>query len=276
MKKSLTLLALLYTCTISAQPNCEAYKYYGDELKYKACKVSEKRAGHYQFSREYQEALDEAIAIDSTFSHAYRDKSTAYLKSGDFITWKALMDQAVRFAPEEHLDYRGWCRYQFFRDYEGAISDIEWLDSLIDYNIGYSVNGDYHLHIARALCYKAIGQPQKAIEIIEQQLQDSTYHPGVYDYLHLGVLHLEMGNYPAAIEWLKKQQEENDLAENRFYIALVYKKIGSMQDYRAQLDIALQHYQSAARMHDPYTAPMDKVYLEDIKKEIADAEANGH
>ena len=62
------------------------------------------------------------------------------------------MNKAVALDPKEHLPYRGWCRYQFFRDYEGAIQDIERLDSLSKYDIGYSVNAEYHLHIARALC----------------------------------------------------------------------------------------------------------------------------
>lgn len=38
----------------------------------------------------------------------------------------------------------------FFRDYKGAIKDIEKLDSLISYNIGYSTNGDSNLESIRS------------------------------------------------------------------------------------------------------------------------------
>jgi len=269
MKQFLFFISSVFLCyNVYSQPNCNAYLYHGDTLKYEACLESEKRAGHYQFSREYQEALDSALKIDSSFAYAYKVKSTAYLKSGDFIMWKALIDKAVEYDPEGELFYRGWCRYQFFRDYEGAIADIERLDSLVDYDIGFGQNGDYHLEITRALCYKAIGQPEKAISIIEQKLSDSTYFASPYDYLHLGVLYLEEGAQDKAIEALKKQESINDLAENRYYIALAYRQKGAMQLHRENLAMAEKLYKKGMKMHDPYTTHMDKIYLSQIEEEM--------
>lgn len=269
MKYFFATFTLFFCCNTYAQPNCNAYLYYGDTLKYEACLVAERRAGHYQFSRAYQEALDDALAIDSTFAYAYKVKSTAYLKSGDFLMWKQLIDKAVEYDPEGELFYRGWCRYQFFRDYEGAIADIELLDSLVDYDIGFGQNGDYHLEITRGLCYKAIGQSKKALTIIENKLSDSTYYASPYDYLHLGVLYLEKGEYGRAIHTLKRQEEENDLAENRYYIALAYRHKGQLDLCRENLDVAKKLYQSRSRMFDPYTEHIDKVYLKEIEEEIS-------
>jgi tetratricopeptide (TPR) repeat protein len=262
-------LCLLFPClSLFAQPNCEAYKYFGDALKYKACKVSEKRAGHYQFSREYQEALDEALEIDSTFAFAYKVKSTAYLKSGDFLNWKKLIDLAVKYDTVGHLDYRGWCRYQFFRDYTGAIADIELLDKLVDHDIGYSVNGDYHLQIARALCYKALGQNDKAIQIIETQFEDPEYPIGLYDCLHLGVLYLEKQEYDKALHYFAKQAEENDLAENRYYSALAHKLNNNPTAYEEELILAHRKYQNEERMNEDYTEYADKIHLRDFENAL--------
>ncbi len=255
-----------YSCSFSQ--NCEAFKYYGDTLQYEACKLAEKRRGHYQFSREYQEALDKAIEKCSYFSYAYRHKSVAYLKSGDFINWKKLIDKAVQYDPAENLGYRGWCRYQFFRDYRGAIDDIERLDSLADYDIGYSINGDYHLHIARALCYKALGEKEKAIQIIENQLRQKDYLVGLYDYLHLGVLYLETDQYEKATQAFNQQSKENELAENQYYLAMAHKKLDQITVFQQCIQKAEQLYLSDRKMFDPYTTPMDKIYFHHIQQAL--------
>ena len=262
------IISLLFLVKISAQPNCEAYKYYGDTLKYKACKKAEETIEYYQFSRTFQQKLDEAIEIDSTFAYAYKEKSVAYLKSGDFITWKLLIDKAVKFNPKDNLGYRGWCRYQFFRDYKGTIDDIEKLDSLVDYDIGMSVNGDYHLNIAKAICYNAIGQKEKAIKIIENQLNSQNYYIGLFDYFHLGVWYLENGNYKKALEIFTKQLIENNLSEVHYYMALAYKKLNNFSEYKNQLKIAKTMYIENRILFDPYTHHFDKVYLKDIENEL--------
>lgn len=267
--KLVLIVSLLIPILSKSQPNCNAFLYYGDSLRYKACKVAEKREGYYQFSKEYQAALDEAIAIDPVFAYAYEAKSTAYLKSGDFVSWIQLMDKAVALNPKEHLSYRGWCRYQFFKDYEGAIRDIERLDSLSKYDIGHSVNAHYHLHVARALCYKALGQKEKAIDIIEKQLAQSDYDPGLFDYIHLGVLYLEIENYAKAETSLLKQQEINDLAENRYYLGLLYKITNQKAKAQKELEKAKVKYQKESWLFDPYTEPMDKIYMEDIDKALS-------
>ena len=273
MKYFYFLILLFPFSTVLAQPNCEAYKYYGDTLKYEACKKAMEIKGHYQFSKEYQTVLDESIDIDPTFDYAYWAKSIAYLKSGDFVTWKKLIDKAVEYNPKEHLGYRGWCRYQFFRDYKGAIKDIEKLNSLVDYDIGQSQNGTYHLNIARGLCYKAIGEKEKAIAIIEKQLKlnEEEDFVGANDYLHLGVLYLETGEFEKAVETFKKQSVNNELAENQYYLALAYQKLDKPAESKSCLKKAKEFYIGERKMFDPYSNPMDKIYLKDIENEIKTA-----
>jgi len=273
MKYFTPLMLLFAFSSAFAQPNCEAYKYYGDTLKYEACKKAMEIKGHYQFSKEYQTVLDKSIEIDPTFDYAYWAKSIAYLKSGDFVTWKKLIDKAVELKPKEHLGYRGWCRYQFFRDYKGAIEDIEKLDSLVDYDIGQSQNGTYHLNISKGLCYKAIGEKEKAMAILEKQikLNEEENFVGAYDYLHLGVLYLETEKLEKAVETFKKQSENNQLAENQYYLAMTYLKLDKPTEYKSCLDKAKELYIVERRMTDPYSNPMDKIYLEDIENELKTA-----
>jgi len=262
------ILFVSYHGIVMAQPNCDFFKYQGDTLKYEACKTSLRAFSYYQFTRQFQEILDESLEIDSTFAYAYREKSVAYLKSGDFIIWKNLMDKAVKYDLEGNLGYRGWCRYQFFRDYEGAIEDFELLSQYLGSDIGYSANGDYHLNIAKAMCYKAIGKLDTAIKVFEEQLSDPYHSNGNYDYLHYGVALLESGKYEDALEALDKQENYNPLAEVYYYKGKVYEYLGDRNKADWQFTKAKEYYLADRKVSDGYTHPMDKIYLEDINESL--------
>lgn len=248
-----------------AQQNCEAFKLAGDSTRYQACLATNEAAGHYQFSRQFHEAMEEAIRIDPTYDYPYSARSVAYLKAGNFLEWKKLIDQAVVLNPAHHLGYRAWCRYQFFNDYEGAIADIERLEQLINYDIGHGANGDYHLTVTKAICYKMLGHIDKAIDIIESHMQRDDYWTGIYDYLHLGVLYLEKGLYDQALNAFEKQTEENEKAENLYYKALTLRKIGDEDRFIQTMRKAKEAYRSGRVLFDGYTEIADKIYLSDIE-----------
>jgi len=268
VKKLLLILVLLSPAASQSQPNCNIYKMDNNQPCFEAC-VAATNGESAQGTKASQEQFDRAIELCPSFDYAYFEKAVPYLKRGDFVTWKELIDKAVELNPTRHLGYRGWCRYQFVRDYMGAIRDFEKLDSLSGHNIGYSINGDYHLNVAKALCYKAIGQKVKALEIIEKQLSEKDYRPWTYDYLHLGVLKMETGDTEGAIEYLKKSIEYNDyLAEPYYYLAIIYKKKNSIEEYRVNIERAKTYYLKGYKRFDPYTQPLDKVYLADIEREL--------
>ena len=250
------------------QPNCNVYKYNNNEPCYKGCILATEGEGP-QGSKESQIKFDSATKLCPNFDYAYREKSVPYLKRGDFITWKKLIDKAVAVDPMANLGYRGWCRFQFVRDYQGAIADLEKLDSLTNFDIGYSANGDYQLNIAKALCYKAIGQKKKAIEIIEKQLSEKGYSPMLYDYFHLGVLKMEVGETEQAISILKKSISTTDyFAEPYYYLALIYKKQKLPKEFKENMAEAKARYLKGNKRFDPYTQPMDKIYWADIEREL--------
>ena len=263
--KNLLLILLILPLTIYAQPNCKAYLYAGDTAKYQACKLVENIDSlHNQFSRAFHEQYDEALKIAPNFDYAYREKSTAYLKSGDFLTWKKLIDKAVELDWRLNLGYRGWCRYQFFRDYEGAINDIELLDSMVKYDIGVGQNGDYHLNFAKGICYSAIGQKQKAIEIFNRQLNSPNYEAGLYDYFQVGVTYFEIKDYPNAMICFEKQSKINQFADNEYFKGKTYKILKNVSEYKKSKELALKLFKENKKLFDPYTHHFNKVYYDSI------------
>lgn len=105
-KYYLSLIFLAVYSQISAQVNCSIFT---EENCRKACEISN-QAGEFQGLSLSQLAFDKAIEICPTYDDAYFEKSVPYLKTGDFVTWKALIDKAVELNPKEHLGYRAWCK----------------------------------------------------------------------------------------------------------------------------------------------------------------------
>lgn len=258
---------LIFKVILLSVPNC--YIFQEDDNCYNACKEAEEAVRYPQGSYMSQKHFDKSIELCPTFAYAYMEKAVPYLKNGDFITWKKLIDKAVELKPLEYLGYRGWCRYQFLKDYSGAIADIEQLEALSKYDIGYSQNGDYHLIIAKALAYKGMGDKNKAISLIEGQLAKPDYSPKSYDYFHLGVLQLETGDLAGAVASLKKQIEVNDyMAETYFYLAIAAKRENSLTDYIKFLHKAKTFYEAGKFRTDSYVETADKVYYADIMAEM--------
>ena len=264
----LIFLSFLIICTESNSQNCEQLKSLGDTKQYDACVIGESAGFYYQFAKEYQQIYDSAIETCPYFASAYHAKSVAYLKSGNFIEWKRLIDKAVELDPQEYLGYRASCRFQFIHDYRGAIQDIDKLSSITDNDIGYTSDGDYHLDIVKAICYKQIGDNQAAINLFESKLKEEKYDPGLYDYYHFGIMNYQESQLEKAVNAFEKQNEINEFAEVYFHLALVYKELNEMNKYKENILLAQKLYEQGRMMTGDYTVYIDKIYLKDIKHEI--------
>jgi len=269
-KQKLLINLLDYNCFIMArfriktQFNCEQYKLKGDNLRYQACMKAEGIKKHYQFSKEYQQILDEVIDIDPSFDFAYRRKSVAYLKSGDFITWKILIDKAVGLNPKEHLGARAWCRYSWFRDYLGTIDDIKILRKHLTSDIGYTTNGLYHLEFVNALCYKATGNIDRAYSLMSSLIKKENYRIRKYDYYHFGIINFQKEKYKQAVKYFLLQKEIRDISELDYYLSLSYLETGDSKLALHHIDLAIKKYQSQIIIREDYNHNIDKVFYSDI------------
>lgn len=265
------LFVLLFVSNeLTAQTNCNVYKYRGDDTCYMACKTAIKADQFAEGSQESQIFLSRSIDQCENMDYAYYKKSIPFLKTGDFVEWRRLIDKAVKVNPAVYLGYRAWCRFNFLRDFDGALDDINQLDEMYKGDIGYAESGVYHLNVIKAICYKEKGQTTKAIKLMEAQIYSIDYLPGYYDYLHLGVMKLEAQDFEGAEKTLQMQIDHNDyIAETYFFLALAKQGLGKTYESLNLLETALDKYKKGERRYSPYTTPIDKIYLIDIENELA-------
>jgi len=266
LKISLIIILISLVYPSYAQPNCEILK--ADLNCYTSCNTAWKAIRYKQGSYKSQILFDKSIKQCPSFAYSYQQKAVPFLKRGQFIEWKKLIDKAVELSPIEYLGYRGWCRIQFLRDYEGAIKDLEDLKRLVKGDMGYCQNGNYHLEIALGLCYKETGQLKKAKEIFENHMSDKAYNEALYDFYHLGIINFQLNNLEAAKKNFEKQNQINNISESYFYLALIAEKQQNKKEHLSYLKTAELQYRKGISINDNYTEPIDKIYLVDIMNQL--------
>jgi tetratricopeptide (TPR) repeat protein len=273
MKKIVFVFIFILTGTnCFAQINCDAVFEKGSPC-HRACEMlyndanTQGRSG-VQGARESQIKCDSAISLCPTFADAYYIKAIPYLKRGEFLTWKILIDKAVEYDTITYLGYRGGARFMFLRDYEGAIADIELLKTKTDM-IGSIYNGDYHLNCILALSYRETGDTLKCIEILKKQIQSD--NSGFFDRYHLGVTLFHAKHFDEAKEILHQQINIYPFADAYYYLALIYSDLSDKHNVLECIQKAHILYKDDITLPgcNSYMDYPDKVYLKQIENKIS-------
>jgi len=260
------LLLVLMGGGALAQPNCNVYAAGTPERA--ACELYLRAIEDPQGSIQQQVYFDRVLVICPTFVEAYYEKSVAFLKRGDFRTWKQLMDEAVRLQPARFLGDRGWCRFKFLHDYAGALADITRLRTLAPNEPAQSGDGSYDLRIVAALCQRELGDLREALATFDACIADNVKKDrvGLYDYLHRGVTKLRLHDSAGALADFAQQRTINEkLAETYYYMAMAHQQRKDQQAAAIQLQIAKELWQNKYHLNDPYVSMPDEVSLRDIE-----------
>ncbi|TDT43628.1 hypothetical protein CLV90_2749 [Maribacter spongiicola] len=155
-------------------------------------------------SLEHQQYLDSALTIDPTNAWLWQQKAMPLYKARKYQLGKPFLDKAVEYDPKKYLDYSGFMRCIFSKDYLKSIS--EFMRAKKEYGDGYVMDHTYNFYIG--LDYLQLNEFSKAKEFLllskEQQLKDfpddSPQEACHYlDWYYLGIADFELGNYKEAI-----------------------------------------------------------------------------
>lgn len=251
--------------TAAAQPNCNAFYFQGDIAAYKACKYLDTALnGHYQYEQRFQEICDEALRICPHFAYAWREKSTPYVKAGNYVLWLRYMNEAVRFDSLGMLPVRASCRGKFFGDYAGAIADIELFEKLYPGTLAMAHNGTYSLAMVKALSLRQLNRKQEALETAQAFLAAYPQQVGMYDWLHVGMLQLALGDTLQGQKSLEYQLQQTPLAEAAYQLARLASTKQQFALARSYALQARQLFNGQQKLFDPYHYLSDQLFETDL------------
>ncbi|WP_340157281.1 hypothetical protein [uncultured Maribacter sp.] len=156
------------------------------------------------YSLEHQQYLDSALAIVPESAWLWQQKAMPLYKARKYQLGKPFLDKAVEYAPEKYLDYSGFMRCIFSKDYIKSIS--EFMRAKKEFGDGYVMDHTYNFYIG--LDYLQLNKFSKAKEFLllskEQQFKDfpndlpqEACH--YLDWYYAGIADFELGNYNEAI-----------------------------------------------------------------------------
>jgi len=224
---------------------------------------------YYWGSPKWLAMMDSALILCPSSAKAWGNKGIIYMMRGDVASWYLLAEKAVQFDPLYFLGNRAYHRMRYLRDYEGALKDLQKLDSIAGLRPVYVA--DVHSYILIGQCKEGLGDRAGALEYynrsIENQIKErGESWVGTYDYLIRGILKYEMNDYEGALTDLDKQAKlYEQLADTYYYRGLVHKMTNHSDLARIDFEKAKELLTGQGfKRWDAQVVLVNEVYLSDI------------
>lgn len=219
-------------------------------------------------SPDNMEILEKAIRINPKNDLAWRELSLPYLYSGMYEEWSGYIEKAIELNPEAWQAWRGFDRLFYFRDYAGALFDLDASDTLTRNQVDYpqNISVDY----LRGLCYFGLNDHVKSIEYFERYIEDEGEKVGeaYIDesvFLYLGLIYERTGNYGKAFEMFERGLKfEDSYADFNFHMARLFCYEDKLEEALQQFEIARKKYEDNNRHRAYRYEAIMQLYASDL------------
>ncbi len=225
-------------------------------------------------SPKHMRILDKAIRLDSRNELAWKRMSNPFLYNGLYEEWNRFSDKAIKLNAKEWQGWRGYQKLFFFRDYGGALYDLDATDTLTlnktDYAESKSV--DY----LRGLCYLGLKNHEKAQEFFQMYLDKEAAYEGSVQtdqtvYTYLAIIANYEQEYEKAIELLEKVDDEDIYADKYYQLALAQFMLGYIEEAEDSISKAGEHYEEGNYHRNIQFEVIHQLYgshIEALRKDI--------
>jgi tetratricopeptide (TPR) repeat protein len=151
------------------------------------------------FSREWQEQIDEGLRQDSTVAYLWQQKAMPLFKQQKYELGMKYLDKAVLLEPVRWLDYRGFIKCIFAKNYSAAIADF---NECLKRQNSYVMDHSYNFYIALSLLQLNEFEKGEKILIAETEMirktkgEEWVHH---LDLFYLGIAKYEQKKYSESV-----------------------------------------------------------------------------
>ncbi len=197
---------------------------------------------YYKEMASWQACLDKGLKQDSMIAYLWQQKAMPYFKTKEYARGMDYLDKAVDYNQQRWLDYRGFIKCIFSKNYEGAIADLTRSKEL--YGNNYVMDHTYDFYIA--LSHLQLDDFEKAQAIFKSDINDQVgkwgyaYH---LDLFYFGIAYWELREFEKAIMQFDKSLEQYPtFSDAQYYKSKCLKSLGLNKEAELLLKTARENY----------------------------------
>ena len=268
-KYCLSLFIVL--CVMSSCNNLsnETYYHMSDELRKSKSMEYTALAGLIERgSPKSMRLLEKAVRLDPNNDSAWRELSLPYLYAGMIKEWNENITKAIEANPQAWQSWRAHDRMYYFRDYAGALYDLDATDTLTKNQVDYAQNTS--VDFLRGVCYLGMHDYPKSEEYFNIYIEDERSKVGdkfidETAFLYLGIISLYKDRYDEAILYLKRGiKYEDGYADYHYHLARAYCYLGNNEKALKETEIALQKFDDNNHLQGYRYEALEQIYRTQI------------
>ncbi|MBS1774323.1 MAG: tetratricopeptide repeat protein [Bacteroidetes bacterium] len=209
-------------------------------------------------SAKHQLYIDSVLQIIPTHSWYWQQKSMPLYKAYKYELGRPFLDSAVKYDAAKWLDYRGFIKCIYERNYRGAIIDFQ--NAKIINSEKNVMDHPYDFYIG--LCYLQLNQLDSSEYFLNAIIKKTIKQHGE-DWVHnnhwfyLGIVYYEKENYNKAIECFDHAiKGYAKFSDAKFYKSVCLSELHKSADALALLE------QANADYNEGYTIVEDNIFYE--------------
>jgi tetratricopeptide (TPR) repeat protein len=232
---------------------------------------------YLQPSKAHRIAKDTAILLNPNKVENIQVLSYSYKKTGEHIKAMHLLNKAVAMdvvkGSVEALKYRAWSLLYFYRDYEGAIMDVDQIFKVL--NTNYTGCWGEPCGLIKGQALMRLKKYDEAIKVLENVLDEEKrigFNPD-QNFLvnfYLGRCFHEDQNFLNAINQYQKVLDiDPKYTEALYQTAMVYLALEEKEKAKEYLHEAHKWFLKGQKMGEPYFERFDELFLYQIEEQLA-------
>ncbi len=229
-----------------------------------------------QPSEAHRRYKDSALIVNPNDIESRSVWSYSYKKRGEHIQAMKILNEAteqdIQNNSKEILEYRAWSLLYYYRDYEGAIRDIDLIEKISKQK--YNVCWGEPCGLQKGQAFYKLGRYDEAIQELysvnaeEAKLgMDTTSN--FLNFFYLGRCFHEKGDLQSAMQQYQHALDDYDkFSEAHFQMGRIYKQMDNKTKAKKYFETAADLLSRQYKMEEPYFERFDELFAYMIEDEL--------